>query len=52
MDKLHYGGIFSDVYTWEGVNRTKPDWTHFNKVIPLKPSEQKLINDLLKLDTD
>jgi hypothetical protein len=50
MDKLQYGGIFSDVYTWEGVNRTKPDWTHFNKVFPLKPSEQQLINDLLKLE--
>ena len=48
MDKLIYGGIFSDVYTWEGVKRTEPDWTHFNKVIPLKDSEQQIIDNLLK----
>jgi len=48
MDKLLYGGIFSDVYTWEGVKRTKPDWSNFNKVISLNVSEQQLIDDLLK----
>jgi hypothetical protein len=48
MDKLIYGGLFSDVYTWEGVNRTVPDWTHFNKIFPLKSSEQQIIDNLLK----
>jgi hypothetical protein len=47
MDKLIYGGKFSDVYQWEGVERTNPDWTHFNKVIPLNASEQKIIDSLL-----
>lgn len=47
MDNLLYGGLFSDVYTWEGVKRNTPDWTHFNKVIPLKASEQQIINNLL-----
>ncbi|TAL74972.1 MAG: two pore domain potassium channel family protein [Bacteroidetes bacterium] len=48
MDKLIYGGKFLDVYTWEGVKRTKPDWTHFNKVVHLTPNEQQLIDELLK----
>jgi hypothetical protein len=48
MDKLIYGGKFSDVYTWEGVNRTKPDWTNFNKVVHLTPTEQQLIDNLLQ----
>jgi hypothetical protein len=48
MDKLLYGGIFSDVYTWEGVRRTQPDWTHFNKVNPLTVSERQIIDNLLK----
>jgi hypothetical protein len=47
MDKLKYGGKFSDVYKWEGVERTNPDWTHFNKVIPLNASEQQIIDKLL-----
>ena len=47
MDKLIYGGLFSDVYTWEGVKRTEPDWTHFNKVIPLTTNEQQIIDNLL-----
>jgi hypothetical protein len=47
MDNLIYGGLFTDVYTWEGVKRTAPDWTHFNKVIPLKASEQQIIDKLL-----
>jgi hypothetical protein len=47
MDKLIYGGIFSDVYKWEGVERTNPDWTHFNKVLPLTAAEQKIIDSLL-----
>jgi hypothetical protein len=48
MDKLRYGGLFSDVYTWEGVKRTEPDWAHFNKVVPLKDSEQQIIENLLQ----
>jgi hypothetical protein len=47
MDKLIYGGKFSDVYKWEGVKRTEPDWTHFNKVIPLTNTEQQIIDNLL-----
>jgi hypothetical protein len=47
MDKLIYGGKFTDVYRWEGVERTDPDWTHFNKVIPLTAAEQKIIDNLL-----
>jgi hypothetical protein len=47
MDNLLYGGKFSDVYTWEGVKRTEPDWTHFNKVIPLTANEQQIIDKLL-----
>jgi hypothetical protein len=47
MDKLIYGGKFSDVYTWEGVKRTEPDWTHFNKVIPLTAAEQQIIDSLM-----
>ena len=48
MDKLLYGGKFSDVYAWEGVKRTKPDWTNFNKVVLLTESEQQLIDNLLQ----
>jgi hypothetical protein len=48
MDKLKYGGLFSDVYTWEGVERTEPDWTHFNKVVLLKDSEKQIIDNLLQ----
>jgi len=48
MEKLLYGGVFSDVYTWEGVKRTKPDWTNFNKIISLTADEQQVIDDLLK----
>ena len=47
MDKLIYGGKFSDVYRWEGVERTDPDWTHFNKLIPLNDAEQQIIDKLL-----
>jgi hypothetical protein len=48
MDKLIYGGKFSDVYHWEGVKRTEPDWTHFNRVIPLSATEQQIIDNLLQ----
>jgi hypothetical protein len=48
MDKLIYGGIFADVYRWEGVVRTEPDWTHFNKIAPLTASERQIIDTLLK----
>ena len=47
MENLKYGGKFSDVYHWEGVKRTEPDWTHFNKVIPLTTNEQQIIDNLL-----
>ncbi len=47
MDKLIYGGKFEDVYTWEGVKRTTPDWTNFNKVVSLTPVDQQFIDDLL-----
>jgi len=47
MDKLIYGGIFSDVYKWEGVKRSEPDWTHFNKIVPLTATEQQIIDTLL-----
>ena len=47
MDKLIYGGKFSDVYTWEGVERTNPNWANFNKVISLSNTEQKVIAELL-----
>jgi len=48
MDKLLYGGKFWDVYRWEGLTRTEPDWTHFNKVLPLSPEEQQIIDNLLQ----
>jgi len=48
MDKLLYGGIFSDVYNWEGVKRSKPDWTNFNKVVSLSRDDQELIDTLLR----
>jgi hypothetical protein len=47
MDKLIYGGIFADVYKWEGVIRTEPDWTHFNKIAPLTATERQIIDTLL-----
>jgi hypothetical protein len=47
IDKLLYGGKFSDVYTWEGVKRTNPAWANFNKVLSLTSTEQKVIDDLL-----
>jgi hypothetical protein len=47
MDKLIFGGIFADVYKWEGVKRSEPDWTHFNKIVPLTAAEQQIINNLL-----
>ena len=48
MDKLLFGGKFSDVYIWEGVKRTRPDWTNFNKVESISSSEQQLIDKLLQ----
>jgi hypothetical protein len=48
MDKLLYGGKFSDVYTWEGVKRTKPDWTNFNTVESLTMTDQQSIDLLLQ----
>jgi hypothetical protein len=48
MDKLIYGGKFSDVYHWEGVKRTEPDWTHFNKIVHLTATERQIIDNLLQ----
>jgi Ion channel len=48
MDKLIFGGKFSDVYTWEGVKRTSPNWSNFNKVVGLTASDQQFIDVLLK----
>jgi hypothetical protein len=47
MDKLIYGGKFADVFTWEGVKRTNPNWTNFNKVISLTKTDQHSIDSLL-----
>jgi hypothetical protein len=48
MDKLVYGGKFEDVFIWEGIKRTKPDWTNFNKVVSLTETEQQSIDILLQ----
>jgi hypothetical protein len=48
MDKLMYGGRFQDVFVWNGVERTEPNWGNFNKVLPLTEAEQNLVNDLIK----
>ncbi len=48
MDKLIYGAKFSDVYTWEGVKQTNPDWANFNKVVSLTATEQQYIDTLLQ----
>lgn len=48
MDKLIYGGLFLDVYSWEGLKRTSPDWSNFNKVEPLSPAEQQTIDNLIR----
>lgn len=48
MDKLMYGGIFLDVYTWEGLKRTSPDWSNFNKVFSLSSAEKQIIDNLLQ----
>jgi hypothetical protein len=47
MDKLMYGGLFLDVYTWEGLKRTSPDWSNFNKVISLTAAEKQFVDNLL-----
>jgi hypothetical protein len=48
MDKLVYGGKFEDVFVWEGIKRTKPDWTNFNRVISLTKTESQSIETLLQ----
>jgi hypothetical protein len=48
MDKLTFGGKFSDVYSWEGVERTEPDWSHFNKVVSLSSAEHQIIDKLMQ----
>jgi hypothetical protein len=48
MDKLRYGGKFSDVYIWEGVKQTNPNWANFNKVVSLTATDQQVIDNLLQ----
>lgn len=48
MDKLMYGGLFLDVYTWEGLKRTSPDWSNFNKIECLTDNERQIIESLLQ----
>jgi uncharacterized metal-binding protein len=48
MDKLLFGGKFSDVYIWEGVERSQPDWTNFNKILSITSTEQQYIDELLR----
>jgi len=48
MDKLRYGGKFSDVHIWEGVKQTNPNWANFNKVVSLTASEQEVIENLIQ----
>ena len=48
MDKLIYGGRFLDVYTWEGIKRTNPDWSNFNKVETLTTAGQQSIDYLIQ----
>ncbi|MBK6498363.1 MAG: two pore domain potassium channel family protein [Saprospiraceae bacterium] len=47
MSNLFYGGGFSDVYLWEGVKRTQPNWANFNSVEPITTAEQTIIDNLL-----
>ena len=48
MEKLMYGGLFLDVYNWEGLKRTSPDWSNFNKVESLTDAERQRIVSLLQ----
>jgi hypothetical protein len=48
MDKLMYGGLFLDVYTWEGLKKTSPDWSNFNKVTSLTTAEKQFVDTLIK----
>jgi Ion channel. len=48
MDKLIYGGKFEDLFIWEGIKRTKPDWTNFNRVVSLTMTERQSIDILLQ----
>ena len=47
MDKMLYGGSFSDVYHWEGIQRTIPNWSKFNSIKPITTAEKKKIDDLI-----
>lgn len=48
MDKLMYGGLFLDVYTWEGLKSTSPDWSNFNKVESLSENDRRKIDNLMQ----
>jgi hypothetical protein len=47
MNDLQYGGSFSEVYHWEGTQRTIPNWSKFNSIKPLTPAEMQKIEELL-----
>lgn len=47
MNKLQYGGSFTDVYHWQGIQRTTPNWSKFNSIKPLTPPEKQKIDELL-----
>lgn len=48
MNKIVYGSGFADVYHWEGVRRTKPNWNKLNSIDPLSSENRRKIDDLLK----
>lgn len=48
MNKLMYGGGFSDVYEWQGVKRTKPNWNNLNSIEPITAEEQQKIEELIR----
>ncbi len=48
MDKLIYGGLFLDVYNWEGLKKTSPDWSNFNKVTALTAAEKQFVDSLIQ----
>ncbi|MBL0336738.1 MAG: hypothetical protein IPP73_15870 [Chitinophagaceae bacterium] len=47
MSALVYGAGFSNVYQWEGVKRSKPNWSNFNRVDSATSQEQNIVNTLL-----
>lgn len=37
-----------NVVTYEGINKSKPNWTNFNKITPVTEQQKKEIKNLLK----